>query len=203
MKRRLLACFGWCTIGAALPASAQQVDLDGSLGVSDRTWRVALASQWRLTVGSRLTLGTGLRLTHYNGEPSSYRNQGAVNAALPERLDIDPAVWGLNLIVSAQARVVGSLAAGANIDLIGVAAGPSRQSGTADVKPSRGSLLLYGDNDRGSLNSEFFLAVAVGRRIELRGGLSHYVTGYRASDGTIATRYLRFETVPFLGIRWR
>ena len=203
MTRRLLACLSWCSLGMALPASAQRIDLDASVGFSGGAWRAAVSSQWRRDIGSRLTLGTGVRLTHYDGEAASYRNQGAMTTALPDRLLIDPAVWGLNVMVSAQARLVGSLAAGANLDLVGVAGGPTRQLGAAAVKPAHGSLFRYGDNDRGSLNSEFFLAVSVGRRLELRGGMSHYVAGYTAAAGTSATRYLRFETVPFLGVRWR
>jgi hypothetical protein len=187
----------------ALLASAQRIDLDASVGFSGGAWRAAVSSQWRRDIGSRLTLGTGLRLTYYDGEAASYRNQRATTTTLPDRLPIDPAVWGLNVMVSARARVVGSLAAGANIDLVGVAGGPTRQLGAAKLDPARGSLFQYGDNDRGSLNSEFFLAVRVGPRLELRGGMSHYVVGYTATAGTSATRYLRFETVPFLGVRWR
>lgn len=203
MTRRLLSCLSWCSLGMALPASAQRIDLDASLGFSGGAWRAGVSSQWRRDIGSRLTLGTGLRLTYYDGDAASYRNQGATTITLPDRLAIDPAVGGLNVMVSAQARLVGSLAAGANIDLVGVAGGPTRQLGVAKLKPARGSLLLYGNNDRGSLNSEFFLAVRVGPRLELRGGISHYVVGYTATAGTSATRYLRFDTIPYVGVRWR
>jgi len=201
--RRLLVLLTWCCIRIPLQASAQLLDLDVSAGFGGGAVRAAASGQWRRDIGSRLTLGTGLRLTHYDGEAASYRNQGATTTALPDRLPIDPAVWGLNVMVSAQARLAGSFAAGANIDLVGVAWGPTRQLGAAALEPAGGSLFRYGDNDRGSLNSEFFLAVRVGPRLELRGGMSHYVVGYTATTGTSATRYLRFDTVPFLGVRWR
>ena len=70
------------------------------------------------------------------------------------------------------------------------------------LEPARGSLFIYGDRDRGSLNSEFFLGLQAGSALTLRGGVSHYVTGYRGMAGGASTRYLRFDTVPFLALRW-
>jgi hypothetical protein len=178
---------------------AQRVDGDLSVGVGAEAWRAAATGQWHLQVG-RLVLGAGLRFTYYAGDPAEYRNQGATTAPLPARTTIDPSVWGLNLMVSGDLTLVGRLDAGANIDLAGVAGGPRRRSGAVVLEPARGSLLLYGDNDRGSLNSEFYLGWRPSGRIRLRGGVSHYVTGYGASDGNIRTRYLRFDTVPFLAV---
>lgn len=203
MLRRLCATIAWCSLAGAPPASAQRFDLDGSLGYGDRAWRAAVASQWRLPLGSRLTLGSGVRFSYYAGESSQFRNPGATTPSLTVELPIEPSVWGINLMVSAQGRLVGSLAGGANIDLGGVAAGPVRQAGGVELRPARGSVLLLGERDRGSLNSEFFLALPLGACLELRGGLSHYVVGYHARDGTTSTRYLRFETVPFVAARWR
>ncbi|NOT06956.1 MAG: hypothetical protein HOP28_02000 [Gemmatimonadales bacterium] len=199
----MLAVVSWVTLGGAIPALAQQIDLDASAGAGKGAWRAAASGQWRLAAGSRLTLSTGLRLTYYAGKPASYRNQGSITATLPDRLEIDPAVFGLNVMIGAKLRLVKFLSAGANIDVAGVAAGPARQESGVALRPARGSLLLYGDNDRGSLNSEFFVAAAVGSRLEFRGGMSHYVVGYRATQGAAATRYLRFDTVPFVGVRWR
>jgi len=186
---------------APAAAGAQQLDLDGSWGYTSEAWRAAVSSQWHLRAG-HLSLGAGLRLTRYAGREATYRNQGEVSAALPATLPIDPDVWGLNLMVSGAVPLVGPVGAGANIDLLGFAAGSSRRSGTAVVEPARGSLLLYGDNDRGSLNSEFFVMVRLGSAVGLRGGMSHYVVGYHVSSGGITTRYLRFDTVPFIAIRW-
>ena len=90
----------------------------------------------------------------------------------------------------------------ADIDLAGYAAGSSRRVGSVSLEPAPWSLFRYGDNDRGSLNSEFYLRVAAARRLTIRGGASHYVTGYRVSSGSKA-RYLRFDTVPFVALRWR
>lgn len=203
MTRRLLVLLGGCCIAVALPASGQRLELDASLGLSGSALRSALSSQWRHDLHARLTIGAGLRLTHYAGEDASFRNVGQTTAGLPERVTLNPNAWGLNVMVSAQARVTGVVAAGANIDVAGVAIGPTEHAGAAELTPARGSLFQYGDNDRGSLNSEFFIAVTLSPQWELRGGMSHYVVGYTATAGASTTRYLRFETVPFLGMRWR
>ncbi len=192
------------TAFAVLPrlAEAQRFDVDGSVGWSSSAWRLAASAEWHPWPGNRLDLSAGVRLSYYQGDAKSYRNQGPVTSELPDRLLIDPSVWGLNLMVSGRLRLFRRLAFGANIDLAGVAGGPERP-GAVTLKPARGSLLLYGDRDRGSLNSEFFLAVTVSDGLEVRGGASHYVVGYRASDGAADTRYLRFDTVPFLALRIR
>lgn len=185
------------TVGAG-----QQVDLDGSFGGGAKAWRASASSQWRLRVGGRLELGVGLRVTYYGGEPSSYRNQGAITTATPATVPVDPSVWGVNLMVSGQIDVAGPVFTGANIDVIGVAGGASSAGSNLTLKPARGSILLYGNNDRGSLNSEFFLGARLSPRFSLRAGMSHYVTGYQVSDATQRPRYLRFDTVPFLALRW-
>jgi hypothetical protein len=202
MDRRLMVCLGSCWIGLATPAAAQKVDLDLSAGGSASAWRAAVSSQWRQPIGSHLALGAGLRLTRYGGQVAIQRNQGPVTADLPEEIEVAPEIWGLNIVVSVRGQLTGMVAVGANIDLIGVATGPTQEVGSAAVGPARGSVLQYGDRDRGSLNSEFFLAARVTRNLELRAGMSHYVTGFRASAEGSATRYLRFESVPFLAVRW-
>jgi hypothetical protein len=150
-----------------------------------------------------LTLGAGTRLSYYFARARAYRNRDEVSTALPTRLLIDPSIRGLNLLAQGELSLVGPLAAGANIDLAGLAVGPRRSSGSATLEVAHGSLLLLGTRDRGSLTSEFFLAVRAGRGVVLRAGVSHYVTGYRAEAGGTRSRYSRFDTVPFLSVGGR
>ena len=186
-----------------VPAQAQRFAWDGSIGVSSDAWRAAATALWRVEVGRSLRLGVGARLSHYGGETSSYRSPDEDrSAALPLRVRLAPSVWGLNLAVEGQVRLIGPLTAGANLDLSGIATGGSRRDSGLKLEPARGSLFMYGDRDRGSLNSEFFLGLQTGSALALRAGVSHYVTGYRGTAGGASTRYLRFDTVPFLALRW-
>lgn len=189
---------------ALAPASvaAQGFAWDASFGAGGGSGRAAMGMQWSLPVGP-LTLGAGTRLSYYFARERAYRNRDEVSTTLPTRLLIDPSIVGLNVRALGELTLAGPLAAGANIDLAGVALGPRRTSGSASLEVAHGSLLLLGTRDRGSLNSEFFLAFRAGRGVVLRAGVSHYVTGYRAEAGGARARYSRFDTVPFLSVGGR
>jgi hypothetical protein len=182
--------------------AAQGFAWDASLGAGGGSGRVAAAVQWGISVGP-LTLGAGTRLSYYFARERAYRNRDEPSTALPVRLLVDPSILGLNIRAQGELTLAGPLAAGANIDLAGLALGPRRTSGPASLEVAHGSLLLLGTRDRGSLNSEFFLALRAGRGIMLRAGVSHYVTGYRAEAGGAQARYSRFDTVPFLSVGGR
>ncbi len=191
---------------AASPAvlGAQGIPLrwDASVGVGDGTTRGAVAAVRPIRVyGDRLVAGLGLRLTGYAGEPTSFTNRGTTQGALAANLPVDPAVLALNVMVEGSLRLAGPLSAGMNIDLAGLAAGPARTAGAASLEVARGSLLQGGNADRGSLNSEFYVAFALTPRAQLRVGASHYVIGYTGTDGGASSRYQRFETVPFAAVR--
>jgi len=198
---------GWLMLigGMAAPAgalAAQSVSADASLGLRGR---FALSGQWRVLDPGPLSLRAGLRLTRYGGDPGTFHNRGSVTSVLPATVELAPRVWGLNLMIGGDLALAGPLALGANLDLAGIGVGPERGIGSARLEPARGSLFRYGNADRGSLNSELFVSLRVGGRFRIRGGLSHYVVGYRAVEtgGTTETRYQRFDTVPFIALAWR
>jgi hypothetical protein len=109
----------------------------------------------------------------------------------------------LNLAVTGELRIVPALSVGANLDLAGLNAGSARTVGGILYAPPRGALFLYGDRDRGALNSDFYLRLQASSHLAIRGGLSHYLTGYRTEGDAPEARYLRFETVPFAAVQWR
>lgn len=183
-------------------ASAQRLGWDASIGAGGGSWRAAVGGVWQLDLAGRLRLGAGARLIHFDGDSKSYRTHDSRPAALPARIPLSPEVWALNLAVSAELRLAGPIGAGANLDLAGIAAGPSCIVNGTRLSPARWSVFLYGDRDHGSLNSEFFVNVQATRRVALRAGASHFITGYKVSEGSTRPRYLRFDTVPFLAVRW-
>jgi hypothetical protein len=188
-------------LSAPAIAHGQGPAVDASFGVTHRSWRLAVGMPWQLRLGDRIRVGAGPRLTRFGGRTRSYRAPDAPST-FPRRIDLAPEVWALNFMVSAELRLAGPFSAGANLDLAGVAAGPPQRVGSERLEPARGSLFLYGDNDRGSLNSEFYLRLMVAHRLAVRAGASHYVTGYRVASGPERPRYLRFDTVPFIALRW-
>lgn len=179
--------------------AAQRPLLDLSAGATDHAWRVSLTGAGTVALGP-LTVGTGARLTRYGGDAARYRTHDAPPAGASSRLLLAPGVWSLNLVVLGDLHLAGPIGAGANLDVAGIAWGGSQCAGTVRLAPARWSLFRYGDNDRGSLTSEFFVRATTGR-LAWRAGVSHYVTGYRVAGG--GARYLRFDTVPFVAVTWR
>jgi hypothetical protein len=193
-----------------VPLAAQQPSgaVDGSLGIGSDAARAALGAFHRVTlVPERAWFGFGLRATAYTGDPQDFTNRGLQQGGLAASLPIDPAVYGLNAALAGDLQLVGRLGLGFNLDLIGVATGPARQSGAIEAKPAVGSMFRYGSADRGSLNSEFFVSLAVARRVHIRVGSSHFVLGYEVTDrsgggqtAAARSRYQRFFTVPFVAV---
>jgi len=178
---------------------------DASLGVSGTAQRAAL-SAWRQVavapLGARIALG--VRVSGYGGDAAGYTNRGTIQAGLPGTLVLTPGVFGLNGAVAGELPV-GPLLVGANLDLVGLSAGPSRGQGTREHQPQTFSYFGYEARDHGALNSEFYVAVRGSRGLTWRAGASHYVTNHIVTDvaaaGRPSARYQRFETVLFGAVR--
>lgn len=193
---------------APLAAQLPAVSLDASLGGNSRARRAAI-SAWHplLRIAGRLQVGLGARLSAYGGEPANYTNRGAAQGNLAPSTTIDPAVYAVNAAAFGELRLARHVALGANLDLVGVAAGPERTTGTLTAKPQALSYFRYGSADHGALNSEFFVALRVAPRVRIRAGLSHYVIDYIVTDaavaGTPSSRYQQFQTVPFVAVAFQ
>jgi hypothetical protein len=110
----------------------------------------------------------------------------------------------MNLSLFGEVRLARWAFLGANLDVLGAAVGPSRRSGARTANPQTLSYFAYGTNDHGALDSEFYLAARLRETVDLRAGLSHYVTNYIVTaPGEPDARYQRFESTPFLAVRWR
>jgi hypothetical protein len=181
---------------------------DVSIGLNGDAGRFSIGAMRDVDlVPGRWSVGTGVRATAYAGAVTDFRNRGTVTGALVTRVPIDPAVYGINAVVATDLRIAGPVHLQFNLDVAGFAAGPAYRSGSLDASPASGSLFLYGSRDRGSLNSELAVSIALTPRLRLRAGSSHYVLGYRVADRSSGTgaaaptsRYQRFFTVPFLAL---
>ncbi|HSE66896.1 MAG TPA: hypothetical protein VLB12_07915 [Gemmatimonadales bacterium] len=179
---------------------AQRLTWSASVGAGGGSWRAATAASWHVQVNPWLQLSLGPRLTRFGGNTKSYRIHDAGSTTLPANLSLAPEVWALNVAVGAEVQPVDLFALGANLDLAGLATGSALSTADATLEPARWSLFRYGHRDLGSLNSEAYIAVPL-RHLRIRAGISHFVTGYTVS-GQSSARYLRFDTVPFLGVTW-
>ena len=206
MRRHLLTLVVTASLATPLEAQPPAPAFDASLGANGAAWQAAI-SAWQpvLRVTSRVRVGAGLRLSAFGGGPSGYANRGTVQGGLAPIVSIDPSVYALNAAVFVEVHLARGLALGANLDLVGMAGGPERVSGTLTAKPQAFSNFRYGSADHGALNSEFFAALAVTPRVRIRAGVSHYVVDYVVTDaaatGAPSRRYQAFESVPFIAVR--
>jgi hypothetical protein len=211
-RQRLLAAV---LIGLALflrnpllHSQGLRMSWDASIGLNADGGRFSISTFRHVgLVPGRWSVGVGVRTTAYAGAVTDFRNRGTVTGALTAQVPIDPAVYGINAVVATDLRVAGPIHLEFNLDVAGFATGPAYRTGSLEAKPESGSLFLYGSRDRGSLNSELAVSLALTPRLRLRGGSSHYVLGYGVADGssgapasTPKSRYQRFFTVPFLAI---
>ena len=199
-----------CAAALAAPLTAQlsPISLDASAGAKGGARRAAVSIWYPVVrLAGRLHLGLGARVSAYGGDPTDYTNRGTVQGSLASSVPIDPALYALNSAVFGELDLTNRVAVGANLDVIGVATGPTRTAGSLSEKPQGFSYFRYGSGDHGALNSEFFVSLRVAPRVGVRGGASHYVTTYTVTDtaavGAPSSRYQKFQTVPFIAVRLR
>lgn len=175
--------------------------LDVSFG-ADEGIRVAFSATRTTPVfGGRARVGLALRGTLYSGDSTAFTNRGTVVGGLAPSMTIEPWVAAAALAVVAEGRLGRGWRAGMNLDVVGVALGPTRTTGTVEAKPARWSSFRYGNRDRGSLNSEFYASYDLSSRLTVRAGFSHYVLGYEATDPSFGTsRYQKFFTTSFVAL---
>lgn len=160
----------------------QFTDLTLGAGSSQFTASAAYVRNWKLGKRKRLEAGFGARFTGYFGNNLYYRTAPAILTSgktgpgvffaddiLP---NIDSVLFPrsqvnmINITLNLGYNITKRISAGLNIDLIGFSFG-KKQEGIfyannfatgvpVTARPTSVNLFLISDNDRGSLNSEFF-----------------------------------------------
>ncbi len=206
----------------AQPRHYSTTHLDVAVGngfVLDRSYSAALAGwqMWgvrnnRNNFLSRFSYGAGLRATHFQ-QARAQSFAGRADAKGQELLVNDPRTTAVNAAVQIRLRLLGQplsrhpLVLGFNIDLGGISFGPARQgvltgvpllTFSDDIRPVRTNILLGNINDRGTLNSEFFLDLRATRRLHTRLSFSHIASGYTINGN----RYQRFNNLAALGLSY-
>ncbi len=158
----------------------------------------------------RFKIGAGVRLTSLFASNLDYITAPASLTSKPETIDtINFAKTQANALnVSLQVQYsFKKLDIGFNIDALGASFGAAQTglvaaSGSALNKTNQSAkltgfnLLLVGDNDRGSLNSEFYVRYWLTEKIGIRGGGSFIFTEY-TTDKVIASDNSRFRNKSF------
>ena len=178
-----------------LPSTNEFVDLSGTIGKDQGTVALSYVHNWRTGKKKKFELGIGARWTTYFGTKKDFVTAGPASltrtftipflivfAGLQEE-NIDtlqvqrPLVNAINASFNMGYHFTPKLYGGINIDVIGFSFGKKSfavltSNGTTQTepvaKPAGFNLLLTGDHDKGSLNSEFFIRYQLADRFSIK-----------------------------------
>lgn len=191
-----------------VPRTSRFVDFTATIGASQQTLAASYVYNWRVGKKRKFELGLGVRNTAYFGVKKDFwtapadvaRGSSApfivvVSEQKTENWDTltvqRPFTNSLNLSANFGYHISRKLYAGFNIDLIGFTVGRTgsaifTSNGTTTTEPEAKhapfNLLLTGDLDLGSLNSEFFLYYHLNKRWSVKGTYQFMFVEYKTTN---------------------
>lgn len=211
------------------------VDLAGTIGKSQGTIATSFVNNWKLGKRKKWEAGLGFRWTTYFGTKTDFTTAPAKLARTNttpfliffagQRTDFHdtltvqrPLTHSANISINAGYNFTEKWYAGFNIDLIGITFG--RESSAIltsngftkieqSAKPAAFNVLLTGDHDRGSLNSEFFVKYNITAKWGVRAIYQFLFVEYKtknilqiAPDGTVNNRFRNKVNTVGLGVSY-
>jgi Outer membrane protein beta-barrel domain len=186
------------TLSFAVAVSAQQKTNDKKQQFADLSLGLGSNSQGNIATGyfhnwsfgknNKFFIGTGARFNIYFGKKIDFLSAPASLAAEVSKTDTltaaNPGMYALNALVNLGYNFSPKLQAGFNIDLLGFSFGPegtpvfkgSGSQTTTKAKPTGFNVLLVGNNDRGTLNSEFYLRYKVSKKVGIKAAYEYLFT---------------------------
>ena len=227
----------FCTKAQVKPSANynQFVDLAATAGSSQGAIAGSYIYNWKLGKKKKWEAGLGVRWTSYFGTKKEYITAPARLArstTFPfiivfagqkiENLDTltvqRPFTNSVNLSANFGYNFNEKWNAGFNIDLIGYTFGRKTSAiltsngittTEPEAKPAAFNVLLTGDNDYGSLNSEFFLKYQLNKKWGIKAIYQFIFTEYKtknvkqtAPDGTIVDRFRNKANTLGLGVSY-
>lgn len=177
-------------------------DVTLAIGDSQGTGSVLFGYDWEFGKQKQFAVGIGGRFTSYFGSNQYYRTapakltSGSTGPGVIFKEDIEenidtvlmksPQVNSLNVLINLRYRFSDKFHVGFNIDAIGFSFGGNKQGtylnypqgNTTEGKPTSFNILLISDNDRGSLNSEFYARYYFNEKWGVKAGAQFHFTEY-------------------------
>ncbi len=162
---------------------------------------------WNLGKKSKFIVGTGVRFTSFSGKNKNFITAPAKLTANETSIDTlfapTPKLYGLNLIINLGYKISPKIEAGFNVDAIGASFGPEGTpnyirngvSKATMASPTKVNLLLVGDNDKGSLNSQFYAKYKLNDKLGIK-------LAYQFLFNELTTK-TKIQTVPEANDRFR
>ncbi len=178
MKKIIL--FFLLTLSGSVWAQFKYGDATVAAGSSQGTFSLVYGYDWNLGAKKKFALGIGGRFTVYGGKNQYYTTAPAeltsgstgpsvlfkenIEANIDSFLIESPQVNSLNMLINLRYAFTEKLHVGFNIDAIGFSFGGEKsgryingaETSVSTARPTSLNILLISDNDRGSLNSEFY-----------------------------------------------
>jgi hypothetical protein len=166
------------------------------------TLSLSYVHTWRFGAKQKLGIGLGARFTSYLAANQYYATapatltsgstsptiifQDNIQANIDTFLIKSPQVNSINLSINIDYRLSNKIIAGFNIDAIGFSFGGSRSGNyingasgkMVSATPTPFNILLISDNDKGSLNSEFYFRYFLNDKWGLKVGAQFLFTEY-------------------------
>ena len=214
MKKVFLCCtlllFIFITVNAQQQKtgiSKNYADVGFGFGSSQGSISGSYTHNWQLGKKGKFFIGTGARFTTYFGNGINYLSAPASIASDEKSIDTllisKSSINALNVLINLGYNFSPRLQAGFNIDAIGFSFGKNINAkftgnGTTtniNAKPTGFNILLVGNNDKGSLNSHFYLQYLLGKQWGVKVAYQYLFTEY-----TTATKV---QTQPEVNDRFR
>ncbi len=195
----ILAVFVWGpALGQRSQLSSGSVDLGMGVATDQLNFSGAYVYNWSLGTKRKFEAGVGGRLTtsfgtnqYFTTAPAKLTTGGSpfgepIKANIDSLLIASVQIFSINAMLNFGYHITKDLTVGFNIDAIGFSFG-GRNKGTyvngttvesVISNPTPFNLLLLGDNDRGTLNSEFYARYRLNDRWSVKAGLQHLFTEY-------------------------
>lgn len=220
-KNAFLAAIA-CITNLTLAQTSSSIDFSFGMGVKAQTIALGMNRLHKIGKKEKLSLGYGIRYTGYSGKDNEFITAAAEvsegnlfkpqNEAKLDTLTMDGNVGSINAAIYIDYALNDKWHIQFNIDAIGFSFG-GEKTGTfmaetqnasqnkVRAKPTRTNLLLTGDYDRGSLNSEFFVGYHLKEKHRLKLGLSFVFNEY-TTISTLTFNNSRFRVknlMPMIG----
>jgi hypothetical protein len=217
------------------PRINQFIDIAGTAGNSEQSVAGSYVFNWRIGKKRKWEAGFGIRSTSYFGTKKDFRTAPARLARSTttpfiilfagqktenwDTLTVQhPFINSVNVSVNFGYNFSPKWSGGFNIDLIGFSFGRKSSAiltsnGITKTDPGAFTpafnVLLTGDNDYGSLNSEFFIKYKLSQHWGVRAIYQFYFGEYKtntvkqtAPDGTIVDRFRNKANTYGAGVSW-
>jgi long-subunit fatty acid transport protein len=164
--------------------------ITGAIGNSQGSISIDYFHLWKLGKAKKIEIGVGGRFTSYFGSNQYYSSAPAALANDVAKTDSillgSPQVNAINLAVNLGYRLSPKIGLGFNIDALGFTLG-SKKNGTylngtqgeaTSGNPTSFNVLLVGNNDRGTLNSEFYARYFFNEKLAIKIAYQFLFTEY-------------------------